>query len=71
MVDHMDFNIGEIVRMKKPHPCGGYDWKILRCGMDFRIECVTCNRQVMLPRVKFEKGFKKRITPAPAETETE
>ena len=55
----MNLNIGDIVTMKKPHPCGGFQWKILRAGMDFRVECVKCRRQVMLPRAKFEKGIKK------------
>ena len=55
----MDLKVGDIVVMKKTHPCGGSRWKILRAGMDFRIECTTCARQVMLPRVKFEKGIKK------------
>ncbi len=59
VADNMDFIVGDIVRMKKPHPCGCYEWKILRVGMDFRIECMQCKHQVMLPRAKFEKGFKK------------
>lgn len=58
----MDFSVGETVKMKKPHPCGGYDFKILRVGSDFKIECMTCAHQIMLPRVKFEKGFKAKIT---------
>ena len=58
----MDISIGDIVEMRKIHPCGGIRWEILRAGMDFRIECTTCGRQVMLPRVKFEKGVKKVIT---------
>jgi len=59
----MDFQIGDIVQMKKAHPCGGTQWKVLRAGMDFRIECCTCAHQVMLTRVKFEKGVKKKIAP--------
>jgi len=57
--ERVDLKVGNIVIMKKSHPCGGNAWKILRAGMDFRIECTTCARQVMLPRVKFEKGIKK------------
>jgi len=60
----MDLQIGDIVIMKKEHPCGGKQWKILRAGMDFRIECTTCGRQVMLPRVKLEKGIKKKLESA-------
>ncbi|HIT73526.1 DUF951 domain-containing protein [Tyzzerella sp. An114] len=57
----MDFNVGDIVQMKKNHPCGGNEWEILRTGIDFRIKCIKCGHMVMLPRVKFEKGFKKFI----------
>jgi len=56
----MDLQPNDIVIMKKTHPCGGTQWKILRAGMDFRIECMTCQRQVMLPRAKFEKNVKKK-----------
>lgn len=54
----MQFNLGDVVRLKKPHPCGGYEWEILRVGIDFRIRCLKCGRQVMLPRTKFEKRVK-------------
>ena len=55
------YNIGDIVEMRKQHPCGGYQWEVMRIGADFRIKCLTCGRQVMLPRPKFEKGVKKVI----------
>ena len=57
----MDFKIGDIVQMKKNHPCGGNEWEILRTGIDFRIKCLKYGHMVMLPRTKFEKGFKKFI----------
>jgi hypothetical protein len=44
--------------MRKPHPCGSDQWEITRVGMDFRIKCLGCGRQVLLPRPKFEKGVK-------------
>lgn len=53
---------GMIVIMKKPHPCGGYSWKILRTGADFRIECTTCKRSVMISRENFTKRVKKIAT---------
>ncbi|MBZ4687745.1 MAG: uncharacterized protein JG764_1378 [Clostridiales bacterium] len=56
-----DFNIGDIVKMKKPHPCGADLWKITRVGMDFRIKCTGCGRSVMLPRSKFEKAVKEIV----------
>ena len=55
----MTFNLNDVVIMKKAHPCGGNEWRVLRAGIDFRIECVKCGRQVMLTRIKFEKGFKR------------
>lgn len=58
----MDFSVGDIVQMKKTHPCGGTQWEILRTGIDFRIKCTTCGHMVMLPRAKFEKSVKKIIS---------
>ena len=54
----MDFQIGQIIRMKKPHPCGANEWEILRVGMDFRLKCKGCDHQVMIPRKLVEKNFK-------------
>ena len=53
--------IGDQVQLRKPHPCGGTDWEILRVGMDIRLKCLTCGRLVLIPRVKLEKGIKKFI----------
>ena len=55
----MDFSVGDIVQMKKAHPCGSSQWEVLRTGIDFRIKCCGCGHMVMLPRVKFEKNVKK------------
>ena len=44
----MKLNVGDVVKLKKKHPCGGDDWEILRIGADFRIKCTTCKRQVWL-----------------------
>lgn len=55
------FEVGQIVVMKKPHPCGGNEWKIIRVGMDFRIKCINCGRSIMLPRTRFEKRVKRII----------
>ena len=54
----LDLTAGDVVRLKKPHPCGGYDWEVLRVGADFRVRCIKCARMLMLPRAKFEKGVK-------------
>ncbi|NLM73213.1 MAG: DUF951 domain-containing protein [Clostridiaceae bacterium] len=56
------FYVGDIVELKKPHPCGSKQWKVLRVGADFRIECLGCKHSLMIPRVKFEKSVKKVIS---------
>ncbi len=57
----MNISVGEKLVMKKKHPCGCDTFSVLRVGMDFRIRCDGCGREVMLPRVKVEKGIKKVI----------
>jgi hypothetical protein len=52
------FQVGDVVEMKKIHPCGGWEWEILRTGVDFRLRCRKCGRMVLLPRPKFLKGVK-------------
>lgn len=54
----MDFEVGQVIKMKKKHPCGENRWEILRVGMDFRLRCAGCGRQVMVPRKLVEKNFK-------------
>lgn len=54
----MDIKVGDKVEMKKQHPCGSKEFEILRIGMDFRIRCCGCAREVMLPRSKVEKNIK-------------
>ena len=55
----MDIKVNDILEMKKEHPCGGKQFLVLRAGMDFRVRCVKCDREVMVPRVKIEKNIKK------------
>jgi hypothetical protein len=55
------FAVGDIVEMKKEHPCGSKLWKVLRTGADIRIECLGCKHSVMIPRVKFEKSMKRVV----------
>ncbi len=54
----MDVRVGDIVTMKKPHPCGEKRWLILRVGADFKLRCMGCGREVMNPRSKVEKNIK-------------
>lgn len=58
----MNIQPGTCVEMKKQHPCGGKIFLILRVGMDFKIKCEKCGREVMVPRNKIEKNIKKIIT---------
>lgn len=55
----MDVRLGDILEMKKHHPCGSKEWLVLRVGMDFRLRCQGCGHEVMLPRSKAEKNIKK------------
>ncbi|MGI6413457.1 MAG: DUF951 domain-containing protein [Syntrophomonadaceae bacterium] len=54
-MERKSFNLGDIVRMKKKHPCGSLNWQIIRIGADIKIKCQGCGRLVMLPRSQFEK----------------
>lgn len=59
----MNFNVGEIVKMKKQHPCGSWNWEILRIGADFRLKCLGCGHQILISRGKFEKNlWKGKVT---------
>ncbi|GIM45876.1 hypothetical protein DNHGIG_14250 [Collibacillus ludicampi] len=66
-VERKVFHLGDIVQMKKPHPCGGNEWAVIRMGMDIRIKCQTCGRSVLLPRSQFEKDMKKVVRHAEGE----
>ncbi|MNO79629.1 hypothetical protein D3C76_708060 [compost metagenome] len=61
------FGLGDIVLMKKPHPCGTNEMEIIRMGMDIRIKCTGCHHSVLIPRVKFEKNMKKVLRSAEGE----
>ena len=54
----MDVQVHDILVMKKNHPCGECRWEVLRSGMDFRLRCLGCGREVMLPRSRAEKGVR-------------
>lgn len=54
-----EFDIGNVVEMKKGHPCGANEWEIVRLGADIKVKCINCDRIVMIPRSKFEKSVKK------------
>ena len=52
------FDVGDIIKMKKAHPCGSHEWEILRTGADFRLKCMGCGHQIMISRKKLEKRVK-------------
>jgi hypothetical protein len=56
-----DLKLDDIVRLRKPHPCGGYEWKVYRLGADIGLECLTCSRRVMLPRRTVARRLKKIV----------
>ena len=54
----LDLRVGDIIKLKKKHPCGGYHWEITRTGIDIGIKCLSCGRRVLVPRVKIERRIK-------------
>ena len=52
----MDIQVNDIVKLKKAHPCGSYEWQVLRTGADFRLKCVGCGHQIMVERKLVEKN---------------
>lgn len=57
-----DLQLFDHVQMRKPHPCGGYEWRVIRLGADIKIECLTCGRQIMLTRRELARRIK-RVLP--------
>lgn len=57
----LPYEVGDIVTLKKVHPCGSRDWEILRVGADFRLKCTGCGHQIMVPRKMVEKNTKNLI----------
>ena len=54
----MDIHVGEILRLKKQHPCGSKEWEVLRIGADFRLKCMGCGHQIMIARKDEEKNVR-------------
>ena len=57
----MDIQVGDVLKLKKPHPCGSKEWEVLRIGADFRLKCVGCGHQIMTPRKQVEKNVKEIV----------
>ncbi|KTB47673.1 DUF951 domain-containing protein [Dehalogenimonas alkenigignens] len=58
----VDFKLNDILRLRKAHPCGGYEWKVYRIGADIGIVCLTCDRRLLIPRSDLEKRLKNFIS---------
>lgn len=56
--ERVRYKIGDIVRLRKAHPCGSTDWEVIRTGIDFGLKCLGCGHRVMIPRRKFERAVK-------------
>lgn len=57
----MDIRLNDVLVMKKAHPCGDKQWKVLRVGADFRLKCLGCGHEIMVPRLKAEKNIRNVI----------
>ncbi len=57
-----EIHVGDLARLRKPHPCGSYEWRVTRIGADIGLQCQGCGRRVMLTRREFQKRLKK-LTP--------
>ena len=64
----MDVQLGDTLVMKKTHPCGEKKWLVLRTGADFRLRCVGCGHEIMVPRFKIEKNIRQIIRPEKSST---
>ncbi|WP_134683594.1 DUF951 domain-containing protein [Brevibacillus migulae] len=63
-MERKTFGLGDVVQMKKQHPCGTNAWKVIRMGADIRIKCTGCEHSVMIPRLEFERKMKKVLVAA-------
>jgi hypothetical protein len=65
MSEPVDFRMEDVVLLRKPHPCGGFEWRVVRLGADIRIECLSCRRRVMLSRRELEKRTRRFVSRGP------
>jgi len=56
--------VGDVVRLRKVHPCGSYEWRVVRIGADIGLKCLGCGRRILLPRSTFERRLKAFVTRA-------
>jgi hypothetical protein len=58
----VEFRLDDVVRLRKPHPCGGYDWRLVRLGADLGLKCLKCGHRVLLPRSTVERRLKEFVS---------
>jgi hypothetical protein len=61
-MEPMDLRLGDVYTLRKAHPCGSYDWRVVRVGADIGIRCMGCDHKVMMPRSEFERRVKKLVS---------
>ncbi len=61
MNERLNYEVGDVVKLKKPHPCGSHEWEILRVGADFRLKCKGCDHMIMVPRKVVEKNTRRLV----------
>jgi hypothetical protein len=66
----LEFRVGDVVRLRKAHPCGGFEWSVLRIGADIGLKCQTCGRRQMLPRRELERRLKSIVQRGPEMTDS-
>jgi hypothetical protein len=57
----VEFRVGDVLELRKSHPCGGKQWRVLRIGLDIGLECLTCERYVLVPRRRLETRMKRFV----------
>lgn len=55
------YNVDDILQFKKNHPCGSTEWKVIKVGVDYKLECMGCKRQIIIPRVELKKKVKRKV----------
>jgi len=58
----IEINLGDVVRLRKAHPCGSYEWEVVRAGADIGLKCLNCQRRVLLERGVFERRVKEFVS---------
>jgi len=65
MAEIIDFRMQDVLRLRKPHPCGGFEWEVVRIGADIGVRCLTCKRRVLIERRTLEKRLKAFVRRGP------